>query len=721
MLNKRLMEIHQNLNKYWHEDISVRHIGEEVNLVLDIETSPNETWTEARTYSTAIMSIDDNSDICYFYCRVDMALEMLLNIKAKKVNVYIHNLFYDIKPFIIRFIEKYGNSPIKDKKITKRVHNKYDNETKELTFISNAKQRRILSPYTYSLTLKKGQLYRATFYGKVNHESKSHQPVEINFFDTYKILPYSLQKACSAFCNLELPKDGLDYEKVRGIGDELTYEEKVYIYNDVYGLKYLCRQMIVEGFDVNGKHVQYKKITNSSQSLSDYKETLMEDYQLKQNAFADTDFYELVDHRLWTSSEFEKAKTKDKQNDILFKSVFPPLDYFTDSKLRHSYFGGLSTVDFKNVEKYSKEEVKIGQVYDVNSLYPYQMESKLLPWDKPVWNDCPYEEMDKDYQITHPLYVQEIYIYDMKVKKNKMAFVQVKDDKDFNGREIITENRNLKGKKVPIRLMYSNVLMDLLFECYDVRSYELGYHFAFKGKHDLFKNYLTFWAEVKKTEKGAKREIAKLRQNALYGKFGSSGDNEELEVEIVNSKFTTIHTKEEYVTDNIYLPMAVFITSYAKVHLVQAINANRERFMYCDTDSMHLFGTQEQVKGIDIDDYKYGAWAHEMEFIDFKYIGSKRYAEKSKDGKWDIKCCGLNDKIMKQVDDIAIFDNCEYTSKELKKVKLYTKKNSIYYYKDKDCTKKIVGLIKSKKSKLVKGGTLIIEQPYMISSTAYYI
>ena len=45
--------------------------------------------------------------------------------------------------------------------------------------------------------------------------------------------------------------------------------------------------------------------------------------------------------------------------------------------------------------------------------------------------------------------------------------------------------------------------------------------------------------------------------------------------------------------------------------------------------------------------------------------------------------------------------------------------NDVYYYKDKDCTKKIKGLFKSKKSKIVKYGTDIQEQPYMITSNNY--
>ena len=164
--------------------------------------------------------------------------------------------------------------------------------------------------------------------------------------------------------------------------------------------------------------------------------------------------------------------------------------------------------------------------------------------------------------------------------------------------------------------------------------------------------------------------------------------------------------------------MATFITSYAKQYLVQSINQNRDKFLYCDTDSLHLFGEAEEVKGLKIDSKIYGAWKHELTFYDFRYLGPKRYAEYNGE-EWDIKCCGLTSTIMKQLKDINTFEMCEYTSKELNKIKLYTKKDDIYYYKDKECTQKVKGLFKSKKSRIVKNGTLIVEQPYMLNTNPF--
>ena len=114
---------------------------------------------------------------------------------------------------------------------------------------------------------------------------------------------------------------------------------------------------------------------------------------------------------------------------------------------------------------------------------------------------------------------------------------------------------------------------------------------AFRGSYNLFKNYIEFWSKIKQENEGALRAFAKLMQNGLYGKFGMAALTEITNFQNVDDVFTIEHTHENIVSDTIYLPMATFITSWAKQYLVQAINNNYERFMYCDTDSLHLYGT----------------------------------------------------------------------------------------------------------------------------------
>ncbi len=723
-LQEIMENIHNDIDNYFLEDYQFPTDDKEINVVLDIEACPTGKKNEVLTYSIALMSCDNDSYKCYKYNNVSDFMNMLLNLQCEKVNIYVHNLMYDFKPFINCFIEEYNAIQVFDEIIEKELKNPFTQKKEKINFVKVDYMEKH-KPNEYKVCLKKGQLYNATFYGNriktVDKRNKVHfVPITINWYDTLKIVPYTLQKCCSAFLNLDLPKDGLDYNKIRNQDDELTKEEKIYIYNDVFGLSNLVKKLIINGFEIDGKTIRYTKLTNSSQSLSDYKTTLLEDYNNKENTFSNENFLHEIEYSLF-NTKFFKIDDDEQKKDILFKCVYPIQNYFVDRFIRQSYYGGLSTVNFDNVHKYEKYENKLGKVYDVNSLYPFIMKSRLLPYGNGVYNKKPYHTLKEDLKKLYPLYIQEITIQDFKIKKNKMAFVQVKGDSGFNGREVISENINIYGEKQEITLILCNPLIDLLFENYDVKSYKLGGHIAFRGANLLFENYLNFWGEIKKRSKGANREIAKLRQNALYGKFGTCGDNEIISITCDNGTFKLLNNHKTVVSDSIYVAMSSFITSYAKQYLVHAINKNYQNFLYCDTDSLHLF--TDKVEGIEIDSKKYGAWDNELTFIDFKYIGSKRYAEKDiKTNKWIIKCCGLSDSVMQKVDDIETFENCEYDNKTLNKIKLYTSKNEddVYYYKDKECTIKVKGLYKSKKSKIVKGGTLIVEQPYQLNGRRFF-
>ena len=114
-------------------------------------------------------------------------------------------------------------------------------------------------------------------------------------------------------------------------------------------------------------------------------------------------------------------------------------------------------------------------------------------------------------------------------------------------KRLIKENINLKGEKVTIKLVLTNVLMDLLFECYDIGSYELGFCVCYQGSYHLFDNYINFWSDVKKNNKGAMRQTAKNRLNTWYGKFGSSAESEITELGVEDDIFKMIHYKDYYV------------------------------------------------------------------------------------------------------------------------------------------------------------------------------
>lgn len=720
MLNEKLSIIKQNLLSY-KKPLKEMNVNNNDILVFDIEACAIKNHTEMLTYSIAVMNCNEPTDIMYWTNNVSEFMDYLLNLNVKNVKLYAHNCSYDIKPFILDFTSRYNAKQRLPLLVEKDFVNIIDDIT--LPVKMESKDRAKLDLYEYDLRVKDNIFYSLTIQSDI---------CRITFLDSYKILPMSLKNACQGFLILELSKDGLDYNKERSLEDELTIEEYSYIYDDVYGLKYLIQLCCINGFEANGKHILFTKLTSSGQSLYDYTHTLKEDFENHQNSFEDySEVYWYLENKLSNNNYYslddgksrDPQKMEDKKAKFIFNGLYPPMNPFNEDWLRLSYYGGLCTPHYENVEKYSKYKNKQGVVLDVNSLYPFCMKTFLLPYGDPIINNKPYLKMTESYKNNYPLYVQEITIYEMDIKPNKMPFIQVKNSPYFSQREILSTNKK-DGEYRTIKLRLCNPLLELLFENYNVKAYKLTSHMAFRGSHKLFENYLNFWADVKQNSKGARRVTAKLRQNGLYGKFGMNSNTSILKFENDNGVYKIVNTHEDYISNSIYIPMATFITSYAKKYLVEAVNNNYDRFMYCDTDSLHLFGTLDQVKGLEIDSKKYGAWDNELKFNDFIYISPKRYAEKDIDsGEWIIKCCGLSDDIMKQVSDLTIFTCCD-NPKEIKKLiskeEIFTKDNDIYYYYDNKFSKKVKGVFKSKKAKIIKGGTDIQEQPYMITKTNYY-
>ncbi|MFX3691185.1 hypothetical protein ACJBQV_10245, partial [Streptococcus suis] len=62
----------------------------------------------------------------------------------------------------------------------------------------------------------------------------------------------------------------------------------------------------------------------------------------------------------------------------------------------------------------------------------------------------------------------------------------------------------------------------------------------------------------------------------------------------------------------VYTAVGVFITSYARNITVRAAQQNFDRFIYADTDSLHLLGTE--LPDIDIHPTRMGAWKQESVF-----------------------------------------------------------------------------------------------------------
>ena len=81
---------------------------------------------------------------------------------------------------------------------------------------------------------------------------------------------------------------------------------------------------------------------------------------------------------------------------------------------------------------------------------------------------------------------------------------------------------------------------------------------------------------------------------------------------------------------------------------------NRDRFVYCDTDSMHLLGTETPI-GIPIDDKALCNWKVEGEFHRAKHLRTKAYIW-DLNGRFSVTCAGMPDSVK----ELVTWDNFDY-------------------------------------------------------------
>lgn len=340
-----------------------------------------------------------------------------------------------------------------------------------------------------------------------------------------------------------------------------------------------------------------------------------------------------------------------------FKYLFPKLQANVDAFCRRSYKGGFTYVN----PKYQNKIITLGCVYDMNSMYPYTLYYKDMPVGTP------------HYFIGKPpndkLYIIRVHCEKISVKENHIPTIQIKGSFRFVSTDYLTNAED-------IDLYLTSVDYKLFLDHYNVVGLTEIEGYSFESRDDLFRVYIDKFMEQKRTSKGGKRQIAKLFLNGLYGKFGSKIEKISkvpyLDDESDVVKFKRMQPKQ---TEPLYIPIASFVTAYARDNIIRNAQECYDRFLYCDTDSLHLIGYD--IPNIPIHDSELGYYKCEGKFIKARYIRAKTYVEqimyqkkyvsikcnhKVIVGKLrscifldDIKCAGMSKSIVKS--GVVNFDN----------------------------------------------------------------
>ena len=412
----------------------------------------------------------------------------------------------------------------------------------------------------------------------------------IVFHDSLKKVPISLAQMPKAY-GLDIEKLDMSYHQ-RASDHVATEQEIEYQKNDVYIPAQVLDIQYTQGLT---------KMTSSADAMEDYK------------------------NRIGKSN---------------FKKFFPILPTKVDDFCRKSYKGGITYVK----PDLAGKPIGAGVVYDVHSMYPGHMIHDLLPYGRPIYLEGKIQEgMLEQY----PLYIVHITA-DFDLKPDHMPSIQIKNDIRFEATKYVEKSNGY------VDLHLTSVDYELFKTQYTIYHLEEHSAYYFQGQKGLFDDFINYWYTIKEDPESPKSlvTLAKLKLNGLYGKFGTNPKNT-LKIPFLDPHNGALRFKPQVMPDreSVYVPMASFITSYARKNIVDSAQSVWEWFCYCDTDSVHLkeLPPEEDINNyLHITDDKIGTWGLECYFTKAVFYRAKTYKEEV-EGKTQVKCAGLRNDLVENI------------------------------------------------------------------------
>lgn len=622
----------------------------------DFETTvyPNQKRTEV--WASAVVELYDD-DVKIFHS-IEETFNYLCSLKGN-ICIYYHNLKFD-GSFWIDFLLR--------KKKYKQAFNKLENG------YGQVRQKDLENNQFNYVISEMGQWYLITI-------KQNNRLIEIR--DSLKLLPFSVKRIGESFGTLHKKLD-MEYEGHRYAGCKITEYEKEYISNDVLVVKEALEIMFNDG---------HKSLTIGGCCLKEFKSDWhKEDYN---------DFFPNLYLIPFPTDEFNNY----------------------DEYIRKSYHGGWCYLAHGKEDKMYYN----GCTVDVNSLYPSMMSSEsenFFPTGKPKYwkGKIPKEVLNSNLPMYYFIRLKTRFY----IKEGKLPFIQIKGtplyksteclrtsdiyNKQTNSyfREYIDIDGNFK-EAIP-ELILTMTDYKLLLENYHLEDTEYIDGCYFIARKGIFDNYIERYKKIKVESKGAKRELAKLFLNNLYGKMATSPKSG-FKMAIVDKNMIKYETYLGSDKTPVYIPCGSAITSYARNFTIRAAQANyygenESGFIYADTDSIHSDLPPEKLKGITIHDNNFCCWKIEQEWDVGKFVRQKTYIEKTGED-YNIKCAGMP----KKCKDLFIRSlkgekANEDESKDIKK--FLSEKRSI-----EDFT---YGLEVPAKllPKVIEGGTILVDTTYKI-------
>ncbi len=572
--------------------------------------------------------------------------------------------------------------------------------------------------YTYLIS-DMGQWYNIKLYTRGGR-------VCITILDSLKLLPFSVRQIGKAF-NTRYQKSEMEYTGERHAGYVPTPDEMDYIKKDVLVMSEALKKTFEEG---------HSRTTIGSCCMEEFK-AKFDKVDLK-NMFPN-----LYDENHRIDAEKYGSET---MGDYVRKSYRGGWCYLVRGK--EGEYGNLDSNEIT------------GTTCDVNSLYPSMMHSESGNF-YPIGNGRMFSELSEKLEQQYAEGKRYFFIRiktRFYIKPDMLPTIMIKDSLfypprewldssdyvDANGksyREIYLDTNGRLHEsysegliKVDMRPILTLTCSDyyLLLEHYNIEDFEILDGVEFRTVKGLFDEYIDHYAEIKKTQKGALRTLAKLFLNNLYGKFATSTDSSYNIGFLNDAGELRFYSVTEFDKTPGYIPIGSAITSYARRFTITAAQKNFHGvnvpgFIYADTDSIHCDLLPDEIQGAPEDPADFCKWKYESQWNYAKFLRAKRYTEhvigenrEPVEPHFNFLCAGLSqagkdlflhtifqdltaEEFMKLDKSARDYYLGQYTAQNGKKVK------SPEGFDDLKKGLIIPGILKARH---IKGGTLLVEREF---------
>lgn len=571
----------------------------------DFETTPEAQFkleNKTRVYSWGLMNMVDKND---YFSHNDPEINALkaffnhLEQLNRKMLIYFHNFSGYDSEFLKHYLFKYANY--------------CDGKVKNNNDFS------ILEDSEHSVL---NIVYR------INDNN-------ITFQCSYKLIPRSIAALNGGEKNLKI-----DYDRIIKTKADLDPNHDQYLYDDLL----IQRNAVFQYYkDLNG-HV---KLTLASSALNFQKQIEPNDDILTRNKIrgigccVDTEFKNYTKNYEYVKTEQEKPnltkkhhkyiKSKKQKPKLCKKCKFNEGYIWTPIQewnyLSNFYRGGNVQLNptYRNVLLFKV------YYYDIISSYPFASTNNYLPILRPIY-DCTIDKCE------HRCRLYEIIVMEKtKLKPNMHPFIP----KSRVSKYISTQYyRDIEQYTT---LYMTNIDLDDMIKYYEPFQYHVVKKTCFRSSNTLHLRYYNYWFNKKNNSTGVEQEIAKLHCNSLYGKRGQNPvkyvtkffiaetingvkyyRNNENQLKKIRTNqilyggkyYAKVVRDEKPIRSHSisYIPLAIFITSYARNKLLTQIQKHWDTAVYWDTDSLILTKPSTSMElGNNL-----GAWKQEWCCLHFK-------------------------------------------------------------------------------------------------------